>query len=170
MRCADVSRLVLLAWWVSGCTPEVNIGADVETMTTGCELGPPLRTCPAGQGAPVAFSSPADVQQRLRGRWVFCGGERRTTGRGALGAFYGGVGLDLWEEEGRLNYAFLVGPLEQLARRVEVWAQGTVEVGVGELVLVAGDGVETRWAVDLFSDQPVLRARGFDSWTFVQEP
>jgi hypothetical protein len=140
------------------CAPEVVIGADG------------LQSCPPEPWTPRAVATVADLKAGLLSRWLFCGGERRETGRGALQTFFGGDGVAFWEQDGGVRYAFLGGGGASL-QCVEAWCQGTValdvQAGLGRATLVASDGIDTVWNLELFDEPRVLTNRGFDVWHFV---
>ena len=92
-----MSRVVLVAA-LAACAPEVNVGADYTSFNevTDCQLvTAPATTCPEGSwGAPVALTTVESLEQRLTGRWAFCGGELRYSGRGPLRGLAYGAGVE----------------------------------------------------------------------------
>src|SRR5262249_53596926 len=109
--CSMTRRALLLGFSISalvGCDPEVPVGSDTPpSVLLDCPT-PSALGCPAAPwGARVVFASPSTLEQRLVGRWVFCGGQRRYTGRGALSGIPNGTGIEFWEDAGELRYAFL---------------------------------------------------------------
>lgn len=168
-----LSGLVLVALW--GCAPAVPVGSDTSDpeQLMGCEpvVMTQVQCPPAPWGSVQSFGSTDGLQQRLLGRWAFCGGERRYTGRGELLGFPHGAGVEFWSESGALHYAFLDGTAPAVSRAIEPHRSGTVRVGLdrgrGQLVLVAGDGIESPWRADFFDGQPVLQNGLFDVWNFV---
>jgi hypothetical protein len=158
-----------------GCQERVPVGSDDELGFDGpCGLTEPTTTCPTeAWGERVRFDSVGSAEARVVGRWRFCGGEQRYTGRAPLLGFYGGSGVDFWKEGSELRYAFLRGP-GPYQRRTEDFAVGTVRLEVSEgrarAVLVSRDGVEAPWVLALFDQQPVLQNEAFDVWTLVAAP
>lgn len=156
------------------CRPVVPLGSDDEQIVDGdCGVVAPIASCPAGSyGVAVQFGTEAEVRSRVVGRWAFCGGQRRYTGRGAMEGFYGGTGVEFWEEAGALRFAFLQGA--SFVRRDSADAVGAVRLevngGKARATLVPADGIEAPWALDVFVDQPVLRNSAFDVWEFVAVP
>lgn len=161
-----------MALW--SCVEPVILGSDVDEKPSGCDgaLQPPTLSCPAiDAGTAAQFATPAELRAVLLGRWAFCGGTRRATGRGELPGFFGGAGVEFWEASGALHFAFLVETTTDYERRAEAWTQGTVRIeqvgGQSRVVLVAVDGVEVPWALEFFEPVRVLRNGGFDQWDFV---
>jgi hypothetical protein len=166
-------RAVLLVALAS-CSPDVPVGADLPPPEEkDCELVTvPSVACPeAPWGAQRSFASVDSLEQRLAGRWAFCGGERRYTGRGPMKGFSQGAGVEFWSEQGQLRWAFLRGPPPALVRSSDPAGSGTarlvLENGRGHAVLRAGDGYEAVWHADFFEGQPVLQNGAFDVWNFV---
>lgn len=164
--------LLLLAW-CTACQPMVNIGGD--SMREQDDCGNVLATlaCPAEPwGQPQVFTQEMDLRTHLVGRWAFCGGERKYTGRGPLSGLPGGSAIEFWEEGDQLRFAYLEGASR--TRRQDVPWTGTVRLAVDgaqpRLWLVAGDAQEARWETQLYESQPVLRNSAFDVWNFVRLP
>lgn len=159
------------------CRPTVTIGADGEDITIDTECSSTLATvsCPPSNswGPPSSFSSPLELRARLLGQWAFCGGERRYAGRGPIRGFYAGSGVEFFDEGGALRYAFLEG-LGPYTRRTGTFNEGTVRLEVGngqaQAVLVALDGLEAPWKVEIFEGRQVLRNSGFEVWNFLKVP
>jgi hypothetical protein len=170
-------RLVLvgLLGLLVGCQPRVPVGSDDELgFETLCGLTEAVSTCPMEAWGPAAsFDSVATLKARLIRRWTFCGGEQRYTGRAPWLGFYGGSGVEFWDDGGVLRFAYLQGPSAS-KRRSEDFAVGTVrlsvEGGTPRAVLVSKDGVEAAWQLEVFDQQPVLRNSAFDVWNFVAAP
>ncbi len=168
-------RLLLLCLAVAGCAPPVVVGSDnrVAGEETACdEVVVPAISCPGGDwGARSSFSSSAALEGRLIGRWAFCGGTRRYTGRGPLVGFHHGAGIEFWRDGGELRYAFLRGTVPQVVRSQTGSGTGTVllevEGGRGRAVLRARDGEEVVWGADFFEGAAVLQNAAFDVWNFV---
>ena len=163
-----LSCLLLLA-----CRPNVPIGTDDAVIVDmDCVSVPATVSCPApgSWGRISTPSSSAELRARLLGQWAFCGGERRSTGRGTLSGFYGGAGVEFWEENGTLRYSFLEGT-GPYRRRAAGFNEGTVRLELSatqvQAVLVAADGLEASWKVELFDGQRVMRNSAFDVWNFV---
>lgn len=171
-------RLLVLCLAVAGCSPQLTVGREnhfVGEATECDEVVVPGISCPGGDwGARVAFSSPAGLEQRLLGRWAFCGGSRKYTGRGALVGFHHGAGIEFWTEGAELRFAFLRGTVPQVFRSQLPSDSGTVrlelEGGRGRAVLRAQDGEEVVWGADFFEGAPVLQNAAFDVWNFVPAP
>lgn len=168
-----MSRLVLVVA-LAACSPEVIVGADgAPAATSECqEVTSPQAACPeAPWGARLSFDSAVSLEQKLVGRWAFCGGELRYSGRGPLKGFAQGSGIEFWSDAGQLHYAFLRGTRVSLSRRQDAASSGTArlitENGRGRAVLVSGDGQEVVWNADFFNDQRVLQNGAFDVWNFV---
>jgi len=163
----------LLLFALAACSPPVNIGSDEPADYGECEyVARALVECPAMPwGAPRSFATLESLEQRLVGRWAFCGGEKRYTGRGPLLGFSHGTGVEFWSEAGQLHYAFLSGRGSGLARTQDDASAGTVRLlldnGRGRAVLASGDGQEVSWNVDFFEGQVVLQNGAFDVWNFV---
>ena len=172
-----MNRLGALVWvslW--GCSPAVSVGSDTASseQPMSCErVATSQAQCPpAPWGSVQPLGSTDELQRRLLGRWAFCGGEKRYTGRGELAGFPHGTGVEFWSESGALRYAFLVGVAPAISRATEPQRTGVARLvldgGRGQLVLVAGDGLESPWRADFFDGQPVLQNGMFDVWNFVR--
>ncbi len=166
--------LVLAACFTIGCRPVIGVGSDQDVFVEGdCGLTAPTVTCPtSAYGNPIAFTSVDQLREKVKGRWAFCGGERRYTGREILGGFYGGAGVEFWEDAGQLKYVFLMGA-PPYTQRHGVFSEGTVRLELAptpKAVLIAQDGREAPWQLELFDAQPVLRNSAFDVWDFVAVP
>lgn len=165
--------LVLLV--LMSCRPLVTVGSDTDAFVEGeCGLTAATVTCPSSAyGSPLAFTTTDQLREKLKGKWAFCGGERRYTGRDLLAGFYGGAGVEFFEQNGQLSYAFLMGS-PPYTRREGTFSEGTVRLELGtskpRAVLIAQDGHEAPWQLDLFDSQPVLRNSAFDVWDFVAVP
>jgi hypothetical protein len=165
-----LSLLLLVA-----CSPQISVGSDNRAFgeTTVCdEVVTSAVSCPGGDwGARATFSSTAALEQRLLGRWAFCGGARRYTGRGELIGFPHGAGIELWREDGELRFAYLRGTVPQVTRSQTGSGTGTVQLelegGRGRAVLRASDGEEVVWGADLFDGAAVLQNAAYDVWNFV---
>jgi hypothetical protein len=168
------SRGSALLFALAACTPAVNVGSDLAVASNeDCETVTQASvSCPeAPWGAPRSFASVDGFTQQLTGRWAFCGGEKRYTGRGPLKGFPHGLGVDFWSEAGALRYAFLRASNAGYVRSEDPAASGTVRLaldnGRGRAVLVSGDGQEVTWHADFFEGEPVLQNAAFDVWNFV---
>ncbi|MCA3015746.1 MAG: hypothetical protein INH41_25450 [Myxococcaceae bacterium] len=172
---SEQRALVALTVLAAGCQPLVSVGRDDELGFEGaCGVTEATVECPgAPWGAPVTFDGVPALQARRTRRWAFCGGEQRYTGRQPLAGFYGGAGVEFWDDGGQLRFAFLRGA-GAFTRRTEASATGTaqlfVEGGRARAVLTAGDGVAAPWALELFDQPPVLQNSAFDVWRFVAAP
>jgi hypothetical protein len=163
---------------LAACVPSINVGSDMTADGSGgaCMLVAPSPVdCPATPwGAPLSFTSVDDLQQKLIGRWAFCGGELRYSGRGPISGLPAGAGIELFSDSGALHYAWLQGSALPLIRAQEPGATGTVQLsldqGHGRATLVAGDGVSAAWMLDVFADPRVLQNSAFDVWNFVAMP
>ena len=170
-----MSRLWLaLVGCCAACQPIVNVGTDTSTFENACGLYEVTVNCPVEPwGEPRVFAQEGDLRGQLVGRWAFCGGERKYTGRGRLSSIPGGSAIEFWEDEGRLRFAYLEGPPPR-ARRVGVPWEGTVRLKLEGprtlLGLVADDEQEVVWETQLFEAQPILRNSAFDVWNFVRVP
>jgi hypothetical protein len=162
-----------LAFLVVGCRPQVDLGLDGELQApTECMSVAPTVACPdsSAWGRPTTFVSLEQLREQLRGQWAFCGGLRRYTGRGALAGFYGGAGVEFWEDAGVLRYSFLegTGPYTRISGGFH---EGTVQLELTtegpRARLLATDGLEAPWQLQLFDGQRVLRNVAFETWDFV---
>ncbi len=90
-----------------------------------------------------------------------------------MSGFYGGAGVEFWEDNGTLRYSFLEGT-GPYRRRVGGFNEGTVRLELSataaRAVLGATDGLEASWSLELFDGQRVMRNSAFDVWTFVGVP
>ncbi len=169
---SEVLSLVL-ALGLGGCVQPVHLGSDVDSQVSGCDgaTEPSNVSCPLISGPSTSFATATDLRAALIGRWAFCGGVRHATGRGPLPGFFGGSGVEFWETEGALRFAYLQATPTGYARQTADWMQGSVrleQVGaISRVVLQAADGVEASWRVELFSRERVLRNSAFDQWDFV---
>ncbi|MCU0696036.1 MAG: hypothetical protein MUC96_05870 [Myxococcaceae bacterium] len=168
-------RFVALVLMACACQPALSVGRDDEVgFETSCGTTAATVECPAGAwGEALTFASPSALQARLVGQWAFCGGTQRYTGRDPLLGFFGGAGVEFWEADGTLRFAYLRGP-GPYVRRQEPLATGTVRLSVEggrpRALLVAADGVEAPWQLDVFDAQPVLRNSAFEVWHFIAVP
>lgn len=151
------------------CTPVVEVGSDQggDPQREACEKTPATRTCPL---EPWGVAAQVTSLEQLRGQWIFCGGTRRYTGRSNLGGFYGGVGIELWNEGSTWQWAYLAGAPDAgvAPRDSRDWAHGTVSLEGGALQLTASDGVVLPWQIQLFETEGVLRNSTFEVWNFVR--
>lgn len=168
------------AGWVlialTACTPALNVGSDTGTTDSVCALvEPPAAACPAEPwGAKSSFATADDLQQKLVGRWAFCGGELRYSGRGPMAGLPFGSGIEFWADSGGVHYAYLTGTPPAVSRSKMPGASGDVQLSVGQgqgrASLVAEDGLTAAWTVDYFAGQQVLQNNAFDVWNFVPMP
>jgi hypothetical protein len=169
----SILRLLILCA-VSSCSPAVPVGSDVLVEDeTGCEkVTLASVACPATPWGPqLSFASVASLEEHLIGRWEFCGGQKRYTGRGELTGFPHGSGIELWSDAGQLRFAFLRRQGRVLVRSQAPSQLGTVQLrlenGRGRAVLSTEDSAEVVWNTDFFADQAVLQNGAFDVWNFV---
>lgn len=166
---------LLLPLAVVACQPELSVGSDVEPSPV-LQCGQPvIASCPPSPwGGLVTFDSSEALKERLLGRWLFCGGEARYNGRGAITGIPLGVGFEVWADEGVLRYAFLASVEAGLQRRDVAGTFGTLRLevtgGRGRVVLIADDGYEAVWETQFSAEQPVMQNVAFDVWTFVRAP
>jgi hypothetical protein len=158
---------------LAACAPEVNVGTDVkeETLSACDPVTPPTLECPAAPwGARLAIDSVSSLTTQLSGRWAFCGGEKRYTGRGPMVGFALGSGIEVFSESGQLRYAFLEG--SDRVRTNGPSGTGTVrplvDQGRGSAVLTSDDGQQVVWQTDFFETAPVMQNGAFDVWNFVR--
>lgn len=168
-----MSRRVLLLVTVGlwSCQPVASVGSDAELDVEGdCGVTATTVACPPQPWG--ASLTGASARARLVGAWAFCGGTRRYTGRGELLGFFGGSGVEFFEEAGGLRFAFLQNG--NTARKSGAWANGRVTVDETperlKVTLTSDDGVAAVWNVALFEGAPALRNDAFDVWNFVAAP
>jgi hypothetical protein len=171
----DLLVALVMALASLACQERVPLGSGGELGFAGpCGVTEPTTSCPTeAWGTQARFDSVSDAEAQLTGRWLFCGGEQRYTGRSPLMGFSGGSGVEFWKDGSVLRFAFLRGPSPS-QRRTDDFAVGTVRLEVDQgrarAVLSSRDGVEAPWSLTLFDQRRVLQNDQFDVWTFVAEP